>query len=220
MQGNFLEKLPGGFPKVKVCGFTQAENLKAACGLGIDAAGFVLFAKSRRAVTEDGLDRLIPLVPESVTPVVLFVNPDEETVRRVLSKHPQILLQFHGTETPEFCSRFGAPYMKAVPFREPGDLLRAERSYAGAAALLADCPVKAGEVPGGTGNAFSWGKAAEEIRSLSLPLIAAGGLTPENAAEAARILNPSGLDVSSGVEVQSGVKSEEKIRKFLKAVRA
>ncbi|MEI3145108.1 MAG: phosphoribosylanthranilate isomerase [Dakarella massiliensis] len=179
--------------QVKVCGFTDEKNISSVASLPIDAAGFVLFRKSSRYVPSDRLDSLIRMLPERVTPVLLFVNPDPDEVSAVTRRHPEVLLQFHGEETPEFCRAFGLPYMKAVHFEKPGDLLRAEARYPDAAAILADCPAPdSGAVPGGNGTAFDWELARSEAASLTLPLVLAGGLNAENAAAAYSLPSPRG----------------------------
>ena len=186
MQGRFLLRSSGSGPhavQVKVCGFTDEKNISSVASLPIDAAGFVLFRKSSRYVPSDRLDSLIRTLPDRVTPVLLFVNPDPDEVFAVTRRHPEVLLQFHGDETPEFCRAFGLPYMKAVHFEKPGDLLRAEARYPDAAAILADCPAPdSGAAPGGNGTAFDWELARSEAASLTLPLVLAGGLNAENAA--------------------------------------
>ena len=200
MQGRFLFRSSGSGPhavQVKVCGFTDEKNISSVASLPIDAAGFVLFRKSSRFVPSDRLDSLI-------------------RTRR----HPEVLLQFHGDETPEFCRAFGLPYMKAVHFEKPGDLLRAEARYPDAAAILADCPAPdSGAAPGGNGTAFDWELARSEAASLTLPLVLAGGLNAENAAAAYSLLHPAALDVSSGVEDSPGIKSRQKIHDFLGVLR-
>lgn len=223
MQGRFLLRSSGSGPhavQVKVCGFTDEKNISSVASLPIDAAGFVLFRKSSRYVPSDRLDSLIRTLPDRVTPVLLFVNPDPDEVFAVTRRHPEVLLQFHGDETPEFCRAFGLPYMKAVHFEKPGDLLRAEARYPDAAAILADCPAPdSGAAPGGNGTAFDWELARSEAASLTLLLVLAGGLNAENAAAAYSLLHPAALDVSSGVEDSPGIKSRQKIHDFLGALR-
>lgn len=222
MQGSFLKTGSGAEKRgiqVKICGFTKPENVREAAALPADAFGFVLFAKSKRRVTEEELPALLAEVPARVTPVLLLVDPEPEQVLRLAKRFPQVMLQFHGNEPRELCELSGLPYMKAVHFREPGELLAAEKAYPAAAGILADCPAPESAAPGGNGIAFDWKAAEAEARRMAKPLVVAGGLRPENAAEAARLLAPAALDVSSGVESAPGIKDMMKSRKFLEAVK-
>lgn len=220
MQGSFL--VGDGVRtrrQVKICGFTRPGNVRELGGLDADAFGFVLFAKSRRAVREEELPELLAAVPEEITPVLLLVDPELEQVKRLGEMFPGVMLQFHGKEPPELCEAAGLPYLKAVPWKAPGDLLDAERCYPGAAGILADCPAAKGAVPGGNGMAFDWKRAAEEARAMGKPLVLAGGLNAGNVARAIKELSPAALDVSSGVEAAPGLKDFSKAKDFLERAR-
>jgi phosphoribosylanthranilate isomerase len=221
--------------RVKFCGLTRVEDLRAACALGADAVGFVCFPGSPRFVPPDRLAGLAQAVMPLVTPVLLFVNASAADVERGLAAVPQALLQFHGAEDPEFCGSFGRPYLRALAMDAGVDLLEFERRFSTAAAVLADAPAESpaaggGAVPGamagtpagaafgGTGRTFPWDRlAAPERRRL--PLILAGGLQADNVAEAVYRVRPYAVDVSSGVEASRGVKSAGRMRDFLAAVR-
>jgi phosphoribosylanthranilate isomerase len=124
------------------------------------------------------------------------------------------LLQFHGEEPPEFCSRFGVPYLKAKRVREGVDLVQYAVRYHEAKALLLDAYVEG--VAGGTGQSFDWGLIPAE---LPLPVILSGGLAPENVEAAIRQVRPWAVDVSSGVEQAKGIKDAAKIAAFMQGVR-
>jgi phosphoribosylanthranilate isomerase len=213
--------------RVKICGLTREEDLRAACALGADAVGFVCFPGSPRFVAPERLAALARGVTPLVTPVLLFVDPAGADVARALAAVPLALLQFHGAEDPAFCASFGRPYLRALPMGVGVDLLEFEQRFASAAAVLADAPAQApaGDDPtagsaafGGTGRTFPWERLAPP-EQRRLPLILAGGLRADNVAEAVRRVRPYAVDVSSGVEAARGVKDAGRMRDFLAAVR-
>src|SRR5512132_1341939 len=112
---------------VKICGITRGDDALAAARLGAHAVGFVFYAKSPRGVTPQRAAEIIGALPPFITAVGLFVNPERSDVERVLAQVPLDLLQFHGEETPEFCARFGLPYIKAARVRAGLDLLQYAR---------------------------------------------------------------------------------------------
>ena len=200
---------------VKICGITRAADAHAAARLGAQALGFVFYAKSPRNVGAAHAAALVKALPPFVTAVGLFVNPAVREVESVL-EHVRIdLLQFHGEEPPEFCARFGVPYIKALRVKAGVDLLQYAQAYAGARGLLLDAFVDGAH--GGTGSAFDWSLIP---RKLPLPLILSGGLNPENVAAAIRAVAPWAVDVSSGVEASPGIKDARKMAGFMKEVRS
>jgi phosphoribosylanthranilate isomerase len=210
--------------RVKICGLTREEDVRAAADLGADAVGFVCFAQSPRYVEPGRLAALARAVPPFVTPVLLFVDAGREQILAGLAAVPHALLQFHGSESPEFCGSLGRPYLRAVAVSAGPDLLNCEAQFPDAAALLADTPAQvpaAGgtAVYGGAGRTFPWERLpAQPLRRL--PLILAGGLRADNVAAAIGAVRPFAVDVSSGVESARGIKSAERMREFLAAVRA
>lgn len=199
--------------KVKICGITRAEDAEAAMGLGVDAIGLVFYAPSPRAVSLDQARTILRGLPPFVTTVGLFVNPEPEQVIAVLDAIPLDRLQFHGAEPPEFCRRFGRPYIKALPMRENLDLHQQHRLYADASTLLVD--TYQADLPGGSGISFNWSRLP---RDLAPRLILAGGLTPDNVEQAIRLVGPYAVDVSSGVERSKGLKDEAKMSAFMRGV--
>jgi phosphoribosylanthranilate isomerase len=196
--------------RVKICGITCLPDLQAAAAAGADALGFVFAPRSRRALSLEEAEALVPQVPAFVARVGLFMDAPAREVERVLERVRLTLLQFHGSEDAGFCRQFGLPYIKAVAMGSAGEAGRAERDFPDAAALLLDSHRK-GQV-GGTGQSFDWSR----IPRLSRPLILAGGLTPENVRRAVREVRPWAVDVSSGVEDAPGKKNAEKIREFIR----
>lgn len=200
--------------RIKICGFTQAGDARAAIDAGVDALGFVFYEKSKRAVTAGELQWLADL-PPFVQLVGLFVDPKAEMVADVLAKLPLDLLQFHGLETAAFCRQFHRPYIKAVPMqgKSQRDAVAYMQGYTTASAFLLD-NYGAGEI-GGSGSCFDWQKIPT---SCPKPLVMAGGLRADNVGEIIRQCRPYAVDVSSGVELSAGNKCPHKIREFVKAV--
>lgn len=200
--------------RVKICGITRIEDATAAARAGADAIGLVFEPKSPRYVKPEQALSIVRALPPFVTVVGLFVNAAPDTIETVLSRVPLDLLQFHGDETPEQCRRYHRPYIKAIHMRPDVNLPEQARRYADAEGLLLD--TAAAHVAGGSGEAFDWSRVPS---GLAKPVILAGGLTPENVAEAVRKVHPFAVDVSSGVEQAKGIKDAGKISAFIEAVR-
>ena len=202
--------------RIKICGLTRAEDVAAAAALGADALGFVFYPPSPRAVSVAAAAALCRDLPPFVSVVALFVNPDPELVTAVTTALPTAMLQFHGTESPEFCRQFARPYLKAFPAAPTAELLLARMAdYPDASGWLVDTPTQGF---GGSGETFDWSRLpTPEARER--PLILAGGLNAANVGEAITAVRPWGVDVSSGVEASKGVKDRGKIAQFVAAVR-
>jgi phosphoribosylanthranilate isomerase len=200
--------------RTKICGITREQDLQAAIAAGVDALGFVFYAKSPRNVSPQQASGLLRAMSPFVTRVGLFVDPDGAMVRATLAEVPLDVLQFHGDESPEFCRQFGRPYLKAIRVRAGVDLVECAARYADAQGLLLDAYVDG--VQGGTGESFDW---ALIPRRLPLPVILSGGLHPGNVAAAVRAVRPYAVDVSSGVESAKGIKDATKIAAFIGEVR-
>jgi phosphoribosylanthranilate isomerase len=212
--------------RVKICGITRIEDGIAAAQAGADAIGLVFWPGSPRCVTRGEARAIMAALPAFVTTVGLFVDPTPETVRGVLAEVPLDLLQFHGDESPELCTSFGRPYIKAVPVGPGIDLLQYAARYPAALGLLFDA-FQPGGMPGGKGITFDWTRLPQSLTDpMSRRLILSGGLDAQNVAAAVRALSPWAVDVSSGVEVtdadgtrQRGIKSAQKILAFVREVR-
>jgi phosphoribosylanthranilate isomerase len=200
--------------RTKICGLKEVEHVQACVRAGADAIGLNFYPPSVRSVSVPTAQRLRAHIPAFVTCVALFVNPTPDEVRSVLTHVAPDLLQFHGSETPEFCAQFGRPYLKAVAVDGSLVLLDFASQYANAAAILVDTP-SAGH--GGSGRVFDWSLLTKS--ELAVPLVLSGGLNAENVREAISRVRPYAVDVSSGVESQKGVKDSCKIEAFLQAVR-
>jgi len=197
--------------RIKICGITRPEDAIAAVRLGADAIGLVFYSDSPRAVTPSQAAEIAAVVPPFVSIVGLFVDPEPVNVAVVLAQVPLDLIQFHGNETPEFCARFGRPFLKVIRMREGVDLLAERQRYSAARGLLLDT-YRSG-TPGGTGEAFAWDRVPAEMAGS---IVLAGGLNPDNVAAAIKLVKPYAVDVSGGVESSKGIKDAAKMAAFFK----
>jgi len=198
--------------RVKFCGIARPGDADAAVRLGADAVGLVLAEGSPRFISLGQAAIIRRRLPPFVQAVALFRNAAAEEVRRAIAALQPDLLQFHGDEAPEFCAAFGMPYLRAVPMQGGADVAEWERRFASAAALLLDAHGAA--EPGGQGRTFDW----SAVRAQR-PYVLAGGLSPANVGEAVKALRPYAVDVSTGIESAPGVKDEDRMRRFIEAVR-
>jgi len=194
---------------------TRPEDAELASNLGADAVGMIFYDKSPRNVSIERAQNIIAAINPVCSPVAVVVNPELEFMQDLLSRLEVQLLQFHGDESPEFCAQFNRPYIKALRM-QPGVRLEAvRRQYAGARALLLDTYDK--KQAGGTGRAFDWSLLKKgEVDQAKPELMLAGGVGPDNAAEAIRQTGIRSIDVNSGVESAPGIKDHDKIRAIMK----
>jgi phosphoribosylanthranilate isomerase len=214
---------------VKICGITNLEDARVAVDAGADALGFVFYQKSPRKVDPDKAREIIAKLPQPVEKVGVFVDEAVEEIRDAAATAGLTAAQVHLTQG-------GAERVRDFHLLNESDGLKiiaafpankfAEDSLftSGSAkktfyALLLDSG--SSSMPGGTGKAFDWTKANDAIRALglNLPIIVAGGLTPQRVGRAMKVFRPWGVDVSSGVEARPGRKDPEKVRAFIAAVR-
>jgi phosphoribosylanthranilate isomerase len=206
--------------RVKICGLREAAHVETAVRAGAAYVGFVFFPRSPRNVAAAEAAGLAAVVPPGVAKVALTVDADDATLEALLAEVPIDMLQLHGHESParvaEVQRRFGLPVMKAVGVADEADLPALEDYARVADQILVDAkPPKGADLPGGNGLAFDWRLIAG--RRWPVPWMLAGGLTPENVAEAVRLTGARQVDVSSGVESMPGVKDPVKIEDFLDA---
>ena len=200
--------------RIKICGITRVEDALAAAHSGADAIGLVFYDRSPRHVGIAQAERLAAAVPPFVTVAGLFVNAEAAFVREALANVPLDLLQFHGEETPQYCTQFDKPFLKVVRIKAGVDLLQCASDFHSAKGLLVDAHVEG--IPGGTGTAFDWALIPKQ---LPLPLILSGGLNEKNVAAAIKQVRPYAVDVSSGVEAGKGIKDAAKIAAFIQEVK-
>lgn len=202
--------------RVKICGITRLDDALGAVEAGAEALGFMFYEPSPRNVSVNVTADIIRRLPPFVAKVGVFVNATEKAVLETISLSGIDTLQFHGDETPEFCRKF-SPLKVYKAFRIQGlESLRALPAYETDAWLLDGfMPDK----PGGAGAKFNWDLAVE-AQKLGRPIILAGGLTPENVADAVRKVQPYAVDVSSGVESAPGKKDRARMQRFIAAAKA
>ncbi len=197
--------------RVKICGFTSVADAVCAAELGVDAIGLVFYPSSPRNVSIEQAAIISKALPAFVSVVALFVDAEPALIREVLSKVRVDCLQFHGDETADSCRPYDKSYIKAVRMRPGTDIARLAAQYHDAAGLLLDAYHPG--IQGGSGSGFDWDLIPQ---CRSLPIILAGGLTPENAGEAIKVVKPYALDVSSGVEAGKGIKDAAKMAAFIR----
>ncbi len=202
--------------KVKICGITNPGDARAAVEAGADALGFMFYEPSPRNVSLETAANIIRGLPPLVAKVGVFVNAAAPFIRQAIRECGIDTLQFHGEEPPEFCRQF-APLKRYKAFRIADQASLKALPQFDTDAWLLDSYVPA--KPGGTGAPFNWDLAVE-AKQLGRPIILAGGLTPENVAEAVRRVGPYAVDVSSGVESAPGRKDARKMRDFIAAASA
>ncbi|MBX9819035.1 MAG: phosphoribosylanthranilate isomerase [Burkholderiaceae bacterium] len=220
--------------RIKICGLTREEDVDAVVAAGADAVGFVLYAKSPRAVTPERAAELAMRLPPFVTPVLLFVNATATEIGAACAIIPGASIQFHGDETPQDCldaTHQGArPYLRAarIPLGDDAqafDLVQFAQDFSQAQAILLDAHV---DGYGGGGKTFNWSLLPP---SVNAHLVLSGGLTSANVGDGITSVRPRcktlAVDVSSGVEASDaqgkplkGIKDPAKIFQFVAAVRA
>jgi phosphoribosylanthranilate isomerase len=201
--------------KVKICGITSAPDAVAAAEAGADALGFMFYDQSPRHVSTRVAADIIRELPPFVIKVGVFVNAPEDLVLRAIGDCGLNVLQFHGDETPEYCTQFGLMSVKAFRIRDADSLKPLVDFPTDAWLLDAFSP----EARGGTGSTFNWDLALEAGK-LGKPIFLAGGLTPENVAEAVGKVRPFAVDVSSGVESAPGKKDRARVKSFIRAAKS
>jgi phosphoribosylanthranilate isomerase len=216
---------------IKICGITNLEDALTAVDAGADALGFVFYDKSPRKVEPAAVRGIVDNLPTQVEKVGVFVDADEDRIRDIVSQTGLSAVQLHGRQSLQTLLQDSRPSLehigvsKIIPalpgnsLKEGGVLITVpgrEKIFA----LLLDG--QSNGTFGGTGTTFDWKgtRAMVQVISLQLPIIIAGGLTSANVSEAIRILQPFGVDVSSGVEARRAKKDPEKVHAFIQAVRS
>ena len=202
--------------RVKICGITSTQDAFNVCAAGADSIGLVFYEKSPRNVSIAQAKEICDSLPPFVTCVGLFLDPSRDFVNSVLDEVKLDLLQFHGSETPEFCDSFTRPYIKAIGMEgisSEDEFTEITKQYTNSKGFLVDS--HATGKAGGTGKTFDWKNVPQKQEK---PIILAGGLNPENVASSIEQLTIYGVDLSSGVEMSPGVKDPDKIKKLMNEV--
>jgi phosphoribosylanthranilate isomerase len=195
--------------RVKICGITRLEDALAAAQAGADALGFNFWPRSKRFIEPRAAAEIVSLLPPFVATVGVFVDPTRDEALRAAEASGVQWLQLHGDEPPELCASLPLPVLKAIRVRHRASLDLLDEYDVAGFLLDADAPGY-----GGSGTAFDWSLAAEAARRA--PIVLAGGLRPENVADAVRQVRPWAVDVASGVESAPGVKDHEKTARFIR----
>lgn len=203
--------------KVKICGITNADDAAVALSAGADALGFVFHERSPRAVSPEIVRAIVAGLPPFVLAVGVFVNEPLERVRGIMDDCGLSLAQLHGDENAAFCRELGRPVLKAIRLKDRASVLALAEFHGRANVRGFVLDAFSEQVYGGTGQTIDWALAAEAARAA--PVLLAGGLTPDNVAEAIRVVRPYGVDVSSGVEAKPGKKDPAKVKAFIEAAR-
>ena len=199
---------------VKICGITSVADAVAAAEAGVDAIGLMFYEGSPRHVTVAKAKAISAALPPQIIRVGVFVNAEEALITRAIAECTLNILQFHGDESPEDCGRF--PVMTLKAFRMAGPETLEEMQQFSTDGFLLDAFVK--DALGGTGATFNW-ELAVRAKEFGRPIFLAGGLTPDNVADAVRTVEPFAVDVSSGVEIEPGKKCADKMRAFVAAAK-
>lgn len=208
--------------RVKICGLRTAESVAAACAAGASYLGFNFFERSPRSVTIEQARDLAVEVPPGIAKVALVVDAADAMLDRIVGQVPLDMLQLHGSESPdrvrELRVRHGLPVMKVVGVSSTDDLEKLDLFAQVADQILVDAkPPKGAILPGGNGLTFDWRLIS--ARRWLVPWMLAGGLTPENVAEAIALTGARQVDVASGVETEPGVKDPARMKAFVAAAR-
>lgn len=198
--------------RVKICGITNAEDALAAVEFGADALGFNFWPGSTRYVEPDRAREIIDRLPPFVTIVGVFVNEDLDAIARVAARAKLDVIQLHGDESPTFCQQVAERWRVIKAVRVGPDANLAELANYPVSAILLDA-YRPNEY-GGTGETFDW-TIARRAKHFVSHLILAGGLSPENVAEAIRVVRPYAVDVCSCLEDRPGKKNHARLREFL-----
>lgn len=196
--------------RVKICGITNLEDAEISVTAGADALGFIFVPQTPRYITPNNAVEIIRALPSFITTVGVFRNAEHKVIENIATRTGITSIQLHGTESPEFCTQLSLPVIKVFELQNEEDLQTLDDYNVNA--YLVDKPKS---VSDGTINL----ELALKARDHTKKLILAGGLTPENVAEAIRYVKPYAVDVASGVEYKKRHKDPNKIKAFICAVR-
>jgi len=207
--------------RVKICGLRTVADVEAVAAARAAYCGLNFFPRSPRYVTVEAAKLLAMAAPAGLAKVALVVDADDTTLDAIVEAVPLDMLQLHGHESPqrvaEVKARYGLPVMKVIGVADEGDLAGLMDHALAADQIMIDAKPAKGALPGGNGLQFDWRLVAQ--RRWLRPWMLAGGLTPENVAEAIRLTNVRQVDVASGVESAPGVKDHARVAAFVAAAR-
>ena len=200
---------------IKICGITNLEDALAAVAAGTDAVGFNFYKPSPRYIAPQAVREIVEQIPASVLTVGVFVNEESpQAVMNIANEANIKALQLHGDESPDYCRELAVPVIKTLAVSDNFDAKLA-CAYQVDAIML---DTRDNRLRGGTGRVFDWSKA-QEVSHLVPKLYLAGGLSPENVAEAINRVRPYAVDACSSLEDRPGTKNRERMRAFIDTVR-
>lgn len=202
--------------KIKICGLTNKEDALNAIALNVDALGFIFYEHSPRYISPEKVETFILDLPPFINTIGVFVNAKADYINSVVKRCKLNAIQFHGSETPEFCTQFSLPTIKAIPVREHSDITEIPKYKGCVNGILLD--TKAENVQGGTGKTFDWGLAIE-AKEYDTPLILSGGINSKNIEKALKMVAPYAIDICSGVEKEPGIKDYNKMQELIEAIK-
>jgi len=202
---------------VKICGITNLEDALAAVASGADALGFNFYKPSPRYIAPQNARALVDQLPDAVLTVGVFVNEELESVRSIATQAGLKALQLHGDESPEYCRQLAADNYVIKTFTVAGSFDPQLAKMYEVQAIMLD--TRDNNLRGGTGRVFDW-SVAQQLRPLLPKLYLAGGLSPENVAEAVTTVRPYAVDACSSLELKPGIKNHERVSVFIDAVRS
>jgi len=202
---------------IKICGITNLEDAVAAVAAGADALGFNFYKPSPRYITPQTAREIIEQLPDSILKVGVFVNEaSPKLVQNIANESGINALQLHGDESPDYCNELADQYLiKALAVSHDFDTQVIERYQVDA--IMLDTKHKT--LRGGTGRVFDW-SIAQEVSKIVPKLYLAGGLSPENVAEAIETVRPYAVDACSSLEDRPGIKNHDRVRAFVTAVKS
>lgn len=201
-----------GRTRIKVCGITRLDDALGAVAAGVDALGFIFAAKSPRRIAPEQAREIIAALPPLVSVVGVFVDEEPQKVEEIVRCCGLTVVQLHGSEAPAYCAKMPCRVVKVFSLPGAPDFAAYQDVVSG---FLVD--TFHDKLAGGTGRTFDW-SLIEQYRPPG-PLVLAGGLSPDNVAEAVRRVRPFAVDVNSGVERAPGLKEIARIRQVVAEVR-
>ena len=200
---------------VKICGITNLDDALAAVAAGADALGFNFYKPSPRYIRPQQAREIMEQLPETLLTVGVFVNEEAGAIKAIAKEAGLRALQLHGDETPEYCRELDDYYViKTFAVSDSFDI-QAAHTYKVEAIML---DTKHNNLRGGTGQVFDW-SVAQQVRPVIAKLFLAGGLSPENVANAIKTVRPYAVDACSALEDRPGKKNHERMRVFINTVR-
>ena len=195
--------------KIKFCGITNKEDASNAIALGVDAIGFIFYEHSPRFITPEKVEEFMLEIPPFIHTVGVFVNETYEKINEIANRCKLSTIQLHGKESPDFCTKFNLPTIKAIQVKNETDIEKIPMYKGCVNGILLDTKVE--NVHGGTGKTFDWGLAIA-AKEYDTPLILSGGINSENIGKALKMVGPYGIDVCSGIEKEPGIKDYNKMQ--------